>query len=261
MPGRFAVVPAVSFLTPVDPSRQLFSADTAVSVQHSAELLQRHGFSSEWVVAADGPGSLIDAFDVATRRLRTRRGGAAQARNVALGVCSGRWVVPIDADDILEPSGVLAGVRALACSSAGWVGLSRTLLDGEPTAHTFEQGRLWAAGELSEAWSSPFPFHPNSVICDRELLVASGGWPPLSVNEDLAAVLLLAEVVAGRTVAATLTRYRVWGSQQVAAASYAAEKAAAFRVVEQLVNSRRLALGRRPVTAPRPGPAQTGVRR
>ncbi|HYT09426.1 MAG TPA: hypothetical protein VEL73_02070, partial [Mycobacteriales bacterium] len=93
-----------------------------------------------------------------------------------------------------------------------------------------------------------------------EVLLGSGGWPTVGVNDDLAAVLLASEDAAGRVEPAVLTRYRVWPGQEVASAAYAQDKPAAFEVVGALVNARRRRAGRAPVRPAAAGPAHGRVR-
>jgi len=258
----------LSVLTPVAADRARWLAQAAISVRRSRDLLATAGIDVEWVVCQDGAPSVgsdgdpmaeILAETLPPDRLvgwRTRRGISA-ARNAALAAATGDWVSPLDADDELDPDGVLAAatlVRGWA-SEAGWLGCNRLLIDGSRTPHWRDQPRVFEPGQLAESWTSPFWFHPNSVLLRRYALLRSGGWPALGVNEDLAAVLLISEQYGGRTEPVVLTRYRVWDGQEVAAGSYPEDKATAFTVIEALVNARRQAAGRPPVRRPVAGPA------
>jgi len=252
-------------LTPVAVDRAGWLVAAAVSVQRARELLVGSGVEVEWVVCRDGlssagGGPARTQFDVMPPdRLvgwRTRRGIAA-ARNAALAVANGDWVVPLDADDELDPDGMLAAAAAVRGrpSELGWLGCNRLLIDGSRTPHWQDEPRGFAVGQLAESWGSPFWFHPNSVLVRRDMLLRAGGWPALGVNEDLAAILLVSEACNGRADPLVLTRYRVWDGQEVAADSYEDDKATAFTVIEALVNARRKAAGRASVRHPVPGPA------
>ena len=50
-------------------------------------------------------------------------------------------------------------------------------------------------------------------------------------------------------------RYRRWASQTVASEDYRHEKAHAFRLIEEAINTRRARDGRPPSHAPNPDPA------
>lgn len=251
----------VSVLTPVGAGLEAWLPAAGESVARCRGAAGRAGIELEWVVCSDGGADIGGCVADRVVRWRSTRGAPA-ARNGALAAASGDWVVPLDADDELDPDGfgALLSVVAGCGPSVGWVGANRVLLGGGRTAHWFESARAFAAGELSPLWSSPFVFHPNSWLVRRELLAAAGGWPSTGVNEDLAAVLLVSEAAAGRVEPAVLTRYRVWDGQEIASASYAEDKAAAFAVVETLVNARRRAAGREPVRRPAAGPAHGRVR-
>jgi glycosyltransferase involved in cell wall biosynthesis len=251
----------VTFLTPIDPRRQHFLRDTADSVHRAQAVLKHAGVTTEWVVCFDGPGEEDPAAAAASAVVRcANQGGPAAARTSALARSAGRWICPVDADDRIEAEGVLAAIEALRDAELGWAGLSRTLLDGSATPHTLSDERRFAAGELASRWTSPFPFHPNSTIFDRRFLCASGGWPALATNEDLAAVLLVSELAGGIVIPEVLTRYRVWNDQMVASGDYGRQKAAAFRSIEAMVSARRALHARGPISAPNPGPAQRGAR-
>lgn len=251
----------VSVLTPVGAGLHAWLPAAGSSVALCRIAADRAGVELEWVVCADGGADVRSCAADRVVGWRAVRGAPA-ARNAALAAATGDWVVPLDADDELDPDGFGALLAVLAdCGpSVGWVGTNRVLLDGGRTAHWFETARAYAAGELAPLWSSPFPFHPNSWLVRRDALAAAGGWPSTGVNEDLAAVLLVSEAAAGRVEPAVLTRYRVWDGQEIASAAYAEDKAAAFAVVETLVNARRRAAGREPMRRPEAGPAHGRVR-
>jgi len=263
----------LSVLTPVAADRGQWLAQAGLSVRRSRDLLAGIGVEVEWVVCQDGAsgdgcgsGPVAEVLAGTPRPDRVVgwhvRRGVAAARNAALAAATGDWVVPLDADDELDRDGVLAAVSAVRAwpRELAWLGCNRVLVDGSRTPHWRNEPRGFAAGELAEQWTSPFWFHPNSVLLRRDALLRAGGWPALGVNEDLAAVLLVSEQYGGRAEPLVLTRYRVWDGQEVAAGSYPEDKATAFTVVEALLNARRRTAGRLPVHRPPAGPAHGRIR-
>ncbi|HVQ91593.1 MAG TPA: glycosyltransferase [Mycobacteriales bacterium] len=252
----------LSVITPVAAGRDRWLPDAAASVDATRALLADAGIDLEWILCHDGaPGGATrppgEARADKVVGWHTRRGVSA-ARNAALAVATGDWVTPLDADDQLNPAGVLAAATTVlqAPGSMGWLGGNRLLLaDGSRTPHWHDQPADYPAGRLAEAWTSPFPFHPNSVLFRRTALLRAGGWPALGVNEDLAAVLLVSEATDGRAEVHVLTHYRVWDGQEVATSTYTADKQTAFTAIEAILNAHRAAAGRRPVTRPAAGPA------
>lgn len=258
----------VSVLTPVGRARDGWLGETARSVLACRTAVRHQGVDVEWVVCHDGgaPGRDLPVQPDRVVVLAAPR-GVSGARNAALAVATGDWVVPLDADDLLDPGGfaVLAGVLRRADPATGWVGCNRLLVDGGATPYWVDGERDYAAGALAQAWTSPFPFHPNSAAVRREVMLAVGGWPAM-LNEDIGAMLLLGEESAGAVHPAVLTRYRVWDGQITAGAGYHPDKVVAFATIEALVNARRRRVGRAPVTRPdvtrpidlRAGPAPGG---
>jgi hypothetical protein len=248
--------PNLAVLTAVLPGRSAHLEATAASIAATREKLARTGRHLEWLIVIDGPGQVPTFPDAENVVCLSQRRGVSVARNIALAHAKAPWVFPLDADDLAEPTG-LAGLLDVAENdpTVGWVAGNRVLVDGSRTRHWFDQPRTWVGGELAQQWAAPFCFHPNTVLVRRDLALTAGGWPATGVNEDLGLVLLVSELVGGRTVPTVATRYRAWDGQETAATTYQADKALAFDLVEVLVSARRAESGRAPVSAPSPGRA------
>lgn len=246
----------LGLVTSVLPSRSQFLPDAARSQLEARVLAEAHGWRLSWHVAIDGPGEIPHITPDTMVRLAARRGIAA-ARNVALAMAGGDWVLPFDADDLLDPAGLMAGLDSLTGlgSEVGWLSANRRLTTGERTPHWRTEPYRWAVGELAESWRAPFPFHPNAIIARRALVLACGGWPAIPTNEDLALCLSMSERAPGISADAVIGRYRVWDAQEVNLSSYTVDKVTSFTLIERLINTLRDELGRGPVLAPDPGPA------
>lgn len=242
----------ISILTPVGPGKDRWLGETAGSVDGAREAAARAGCAVEWVLCLDGT-DVSPGLRARPDRIVGLAGnrGLPSARNAALAAATGEWVLPLDSDDLLEVASFGSVVEALGAAgpALGWVGFNRLLLDGSRTPYWIDKPIAYAVGALAENWTSPFPFHPNSAALRRDVLLGAGGWPA-TLNEDIAALLTLNEVAAGRTHPAVLTRYRVWDGQITADASYHGDRRVAFATIEAMVNARRRLLGRTAVKAP-----------
>lgn len=227
-------------------------ADHLEAAAQSVTDARREGLSLEWVLVLDGPGAIAvpDGVDLSLRL--PARSGVSAARNYGLSVANGEWITALDADDILVADGARAALAA--APEVGWVAPNRTLLSGERTPH-WHSAAEWPIGTLSEAWVAPFPFHPNSIVARRDLVLSCGGWPGLPANEDLGLALMLGELAPGVSVREVITRYRTWEKQIVADPSYRELKELSFSFIADVITARRSARGAGPITPPRPGPA------
>jgi cellulose synthase/poly-beta-1,6-N-acetylglucosamine synthase-like glycosyltransferase len=246
----------LGLVTSVLPSRSQFLAEAARGLLDTRTLAEAHGWRLSWHVAVDGPGEIPQVSPDTVAHLAARRGIAA-ARNVALTMADVDWVLPLDADDILDPDGLVSVLDLLSVLSpdVGWLSANRLLVTGERTPHWRSEQYRWRVGELAETWRAPFPFHPNAIIARRRLVLACGGWPAIPTNEDLALCLSMSERAPGFSTEKVLGRYRVWAAQEVNLSSYGIDKITSFALIEQLINTMRAELGRDPVRAPIPGPA------
>ncbi len=245
----------LSVVTAVSPSRAGFLPETAASIAAIREVIEL-----EWVLVWDGAaGPEVGADHVGCGRAGS---GISCTRNLALPYVRGELVTVVDGDDLLERDGVLSGANELKEDlGIGWVGLSRRLIDGSSTWHTVTEKRAYSAGELAEAWTTPFPFHPNSVMLRSSVLRRIGGWPAVAANEDLGMILLASEDSPGVILPEVLTRYRVWEGQEVAREDYRQIKKMAFCYIQAVLNQVRKDHARFPVEAPCDPGSAYGVQR
>lgn len=248
----------LSLLTAALPAKTQYLAETGESVANAKREAAGRGWSIRWIIVLDGPGDApgAESADLVVRMPRQR--GITAARNAALARADSEWVAPLDADDLVDGAGLsklLEFIDTCSEEDLGWIGANRTLISGERTPHWKDAYSEFQKGTLSQRWTSPFPFHPNSVLLRRRHALSIGGWPGVPVNEDMGLMLLLSEHSKGVFLPEILTRYRTWPLQEVASDTYVGEKNMAFSTIEAIVNACRARQGRTPVAAPAPGRA------
>jgi hypothetical protein len=229
----------------------------AASVAALRDAMVSTGHTVNWHVVVDGDGAVVDPDPAAdTWTCCGHQIGAAAARNLALAATGGSgWVFRLDGDDLVDVDGWAELVTCAEFGRHDWHGTNMVTVDGDRTAHWFDDGRHWPAGSVAEHWTSPMPFHPNNLVVRTDLALAVGGWPAMRVNEDLLWCLLCSEHADGSTIAAVTLRYRRWERQVVADSGYLSAKAEAFTFAEHVINANRRRRGRQPVNAPAAGVA------
>lgn len=236
------------------PSSSDHLAETAASIAALKELAD-----VEWVLVFDGPGAetvAVPEADVIVH-LPSHR-GTATARNIGLVSSSGAFVHMLDGDDLVLP-GILESLSALESrQELGWVAPNRVFLDGSKTVH-WHGPKDWAAGELAEHWTTPFPFHPNSAVYRRSAVFLAGGVPSISPGDDMALMLMVSERSPGVSSTEVATAYRVWPKQAVQSIGFYERAVRSRKFIEECLNGRRLAEGKAPVVASAPAQQSLSV--
>jgi hypothetical protein len=210
-----------------------------------------------WAIQFDGeevelPGEIAEDPHVAAEANGVHLGAAA-TRNLALARVREPFVQNVDADDLLLPGALAAGVEALSAEPEAAFAFGRTVHlepDGRRThpwreAVAFPSGRI-EAGVVSSFWlehgRDGMPMSP--VIWRRDRLVAIGGWPALHALYDTAAVMTAAELWPAVYLDLDTQLYRVHGGQTTRTARFEEQRAQNERFVRARIEClRRVGLG------------------
>lgn len=230
----------LTLLTACLPAQSDHFEETARSVQVLRErLLAEDNVELEWVVCYDGPGEVRPTPFVDKEIRLVRHCGVAVARNIALSQASGKYFAILDADDLIVYEGVKQALTLLeANDQVSWVACNRTFLDGSPTRHWHGKA-YWGPKFLAWDWTSPFPFHPSSLVMRTDIALEIGGWPALSACEDVGFILEVSERHGGAAVTEVLSRHRAWDKQLTQGQGWSQEKELAYDYIETLLNNNR----------------------
>lgn len=129
----------------------------------------------------DDPGSVARSFS-RTTCIRQKNLGVAMARNRGLQESRGRFVVFLDADDMLAPGALDIGVSALAAHTRAAMvyGRCRRMSRDGTIQSTPEQERI-ERDHYRELLKKNYIWMPGMVMFRREALERAGGFDP-SVN-------------------------------------------------------------------------------
>ena len=115
--------------------------------------------------------------------------GEGRAREYALGLASGRFLIYLDDDDLLLPDAVETMLRAyLATSDACFVAGARWLFDDDGHRTRFRHPRFRMRKGVRDAILAGFTLVPGQVLFDADLLRDIGGWSdirPSGTDRDM----------------------------------------------------------------------------
>jgi glycosyltransferase involved in cell wall biosynthesis len=231
----------ISIITTTLPSRSQYLTELSLSVDKLKNTINQDLFSIEWVVIQDGKGEIPLLKNIDKHIILESQKGISIARNVGLSQSTGDWVMPVDADDTINVSGVISIISKIIIEqdAFGWFSANRLLMSGEKTPHWNDTSKIYEKGTLSECWTAPFPFHPNSIIVNRSCALKIGGWPATLTIEDMAFSLMLSENFRGSLQVDVITNYRIWEEQEVSSSQYLTNKPIAMNMIENIINANR----------------------
>lgn len=233
---------SLGLITPCLPEIGDFLQETGAEV---VRLLRHPRHRISWTIVVDGPGELADVpDDPAVHVLKCERHcGTATARNIGLWATDAEWVMPLDADDLVNPAAIARVLDRLSPDGESmWVGGNIELLDGRRAPHHFSAAASIGVRELEQAWTAPFRFYPNAIIALRRAVLAVGGWPAVPAAEDLGLALRLNGEFRGELIPEIFFRYR-YSRRQTTRNRYLAPKVLSFDLLAQSINVQRRALG------------------
>ena len=218
----------LSIITAADPQRLDHFDAAAASV---ARLHDHAELPVERIVCLDDPAASVSGPDIVLALPAQR--GQSTARNWALAYAQGDLVHPLDADDEIVVNGLIKACETLcADDDLGWVAGDRVIQRGERLWFPLTEDHHFAAGAqhvFLQEWVAPF--HYNSIVARRRLVLAAGGWPAVPTGEDFAMVVALNRLSAGKFIADVVGVYRVWERQVTKTKEFKHEKAMARKMV------------------------------
>jgi glycosyltransferase involved in cell wall biosynthesis len=188
------------------------------------------GWQWQWVVHEDGPTHQAQDILPDDPRItfsRTRHGGIAIARNLALAQATGQLVKNLDHDDVLTPGVLGRDIANMQKPHHGRWTTSR-VLDLMPDGSTIGFDDDPEPGPLSppvvfEHWKAHgyrLPVHPTTICIDRSLAVALGGWMASPGSDDTGLLIAASLVSIGYFESEVGLLYRKWPGQETAHARH-----------------------------------------
>ena len=143
--------------------------------------------------STDGTAKIAQIFasrDPRVRYIRQPNKGASAARNAAFLASHGRWIIYIDADDIMLPGSIRAMMTTARSQPneivfCRWCKISSDA-DIRTPASTLLMRDMAGWEWLEQAFSFDYPTYPGCFLLPRELIERAGGWnEQLSFQDDM----------------------------------------------------------------------------
>jgi glycosyltransferase involved in cell wall biosynthesis len=179
MPPLKASPCAVSVLIPAH--------NAQATLLQTLQSVQRQTFTElEAIVVDDGSkdatagiAAEFAASDARFKLVRQENAGVAQARNAALGVARGRWVAPLDADDLWHPEKLARQLERIEAAGPNTVLTYSWSVDIDDSSRVIArrldldsfEGDVYAALVLTN-----FIGNASVPLVERDALVRVGGW-------------------------------------------------------------------------------------
>lgn len=173
--------PVVSVLIP--------ACNAAATLRQTLQSVERQSFRDlEVIVVDDGShddtarvAAEVSAHDARFRLVRQANAGVAAARNAALALARGRWIAPLDADDLWHPDKLARQVQGAEAAQPATVLVYSWSVDiderSQVTSRRLDldrfEGDAYAALVLTN-----FIGNASVPLIRREALVGVGGWDP-----------------------------------------------------------------------------------
>lgn len=176
----------------------------------------------EVVVVDDGstdrPDEVVARYP-GVRLLRQDNRGLSAARNAGLAVCTGEWVVFLDADDLLVPGGLRAGLTAARERPDAAVVYGAHVRTG-PDGRTVTS-RIHVPVEAADPYAqllrgNPIGMHASALVRRTAASDAGGFDEALRAAEDYDLYLRLAAVQPVRSHPTVVAAYRIHGENMSA---------------------------------------------
>jgi glycosyltransferase involved in cell wall biosynthesis len=184
--------------------------------------------SWEWVVQLDGENkNLFEMIQNMTKGHPVlindydRSYGAAVARNTALALSEGNWVLALDSDDWLLADGVKKQVIIAKEGKYQWVTgpALRSFVDKtEPRPSPFKEGEI-PVGSVAKEWkraNEKMPILATPIMYQKDLVMYFGGWPALPRSEDVGLLHAINRLQPGFMTGEPFYVYRKWTGQTTA---------------------------------------------
>jgi glycosyltransferase involved in cell wall biosynthesis len=201
----------------------LYNKQDYIAATLKSVLTQEGAPSLEVIVVDDGSvdGSVnqVERFhDPRVRLIQQRNAGVSAARNRGIYEARGRWVVFLDADDLLNPHAIQAFTLLAAeyhdadAMGGGYLRVaSEEMAAAEFEAHTTSPNHRRITNLPAVFLTEGMPFCTSSIAIRRDLFSRISPWFPVgeAMGEDLDLWFRIGEVTAWAATDQVIAHYRV----------------------------------------------------